>query len=134
MTFGLAWQDAELLSDNRNSSSQSFDWVNQNGNTTCTVLGMDIFGPVVACETQFVTYELVAGWTFDSRNRAIFANRGSRHNFVFSTTFPGSEVEYYTTRYDYRQYWPIRGQWVFLLNTEVAFAEDLNDTTAPPPF
>ena len=34
-----------------------------------------------SCSSKFDTYELNVGWRYDSRNRAIFADRGMRHRF-----------------------------------------------------
>ena len=57
--------------------------------------------------TKFDTFELSIGWAFDSRNRAIFADRGARHRLNASYTLPGSDVEYYALNYDYLQFLPI---------------------------
>ena len=46
--------------------------------------------------SKFDTYELNVGWRYDSRNRAIFADRGMRHRFNVGYTLPGSDVEYWT--------------------------------------
>lgn len=129
LSFGADWQDATLLSNNFNTQ-QSQDWVRNNGNTMTTLLpdGTELF------ETQFQTIELLGGWSFDSRNRGLFADRGSRHRFNVRATVPGSEVEYYILNYDMVKYFPIKGQWVARINAELGFAEEFGDTTAPPPF
>ncbi|MEJ2258695.1 MAG: BamA/TamA family outer membrane protein, partial [Woeseiaceae bacterium] len=53
---------------------------------------------------------------------------------VASATIPGSEVEYYTLRYDLKKYFPITREWIVSLSTELAFGEGMNDTTALPPY
>ena len=45
--------------------------------------------------TEFDTFELIAGWTYDSRNRALFATRGTRQQLFLSFAMPGSDVEFY---------------------------------------
>jgi len=129
LSFGFNYQRAELLSSTSNSQ-QSQDWVLNNGNT----FQREPFGGVQFFGTEFDTLELNAGWTFDSRNRSLFANRGSRHQFVFGAAVPGSEVEYFTARYNFTKYIPIYGQWTLRLNSELGYGEGLNETTALPPF
>lgn len=129
LSFGADWQDATLLSNEFNTR-QSQEWVRNNGNVTESMLpnGTQIF------ETEFQTVEILAGWTYDSRNRALFANRGSRHRLNFRATIPGSEVEYYIVNYDFVKYWPLFGQWTLRFNTDLGYAQDFGETTAPPPF
>jgi outer membrane protein insertion porin family len=47
---------------------------------------------------------------------------------------PGSEVEYFTGRYNFTKYVPIYGPWTVRVNTELAYGEALNETTALPPY
>ncbi|MEJ2601755.1 MAG: outer membrane protein assembly factor BamA [Gammaproteobacteria bacterium] len=129
LSFGLAAQDAELVASTF-STQQAQDWVLNNGNPTIE----DIGGGNELYVTDFLTFELVAGWSYDSRNRAIFADRGTRQRFVASATIPGSEVEYYTLRYDLKKYFPITSEWIVSLSTELAFGEGINSTTALPPY
>ncbi len=129
LSFGFNYQHAELLSST-SSTQQAQEWVLNNGNTFSggTARGINFFG------TSFDSVEFLTGWTYDSRNRSIFANRGSRHQFVVGMTIPGSEVEYWTARYNFTKYLPIYGQWTLRLNSELAFGEGLHATTALPPF
>jgi outer membrane protein insertion porin family len=129
LSFGVAYQHAELLSSSA-STAQAQDWVTNNGNpfTENAGGGLTFFG------TEFDTFELIAGWGYDSRNRAIFADRGTRHRVSLGMAVPGSEVEYFTARYDFTKYIPIYGQWTLRLNSELAYGEALNATTALPPY
>lgn len=129
LSFGLSYQRAELLSSESNSQ-QSQDWVLNNGNT----FQRDSFRGVQFFGTEFDALELNIGWTFDSRNRSLFANRGSRHQLLLGGSIPGSEVEYFTARYNFTQYIPLFGPWTIRLNSELGFGEALNDSTALPPF
>lgn len=129
LTFGLAYQRAELLSSS-SSTEQAQQWVLNNGNpfTEQAGGGLTFFG------TNFDTFELIAGWSYDSRNRAIFADRGTRHQFVVGMAAPGSEVEYFTGRYNFTKYVPIYGPWTVRVNADLAYGEALNETTALPPY
>jgi outer membrane protein insertion porin family len=127
LSFGVAYQQAELLAS-PNSPDQLQDWVLNNGNPFTNFAGTSAFG------TEFYNFELLGGWTFDSRNRALFADRGTRHRLFFGMTIPGSEVEYWTARYNFTKYFPVYGPWTVRVNTELAYGEGLNETTALPPY
>ncbi|MDJ0812191.1 MAG: outer membrane protein assembly factor BamA [Woeseiaceae bacterium] len=129
VSYGLSYQRAELLAS-ESSTQQAQDWVLNNGDTFIedTGAGFSFFG------TEFDTLELQLGWTFDSRNRALFANRGMRQSLFFGMAIPGSDVEYYQARYNFTQYIPIWGKWVGRINAELGISEAMGDTTATPPY
>jgi outer membrane protein insertion porin family len=129
VSFGLSYQRVELLSST-SSTQQAQDWVLNNGNPFIedTGTGFAFFG------TKFDTVEMIAGWSFDSRNRALFANRGTRQNIVFTVAVPGSDVEYFQARYNFTKYIPIYGRWVGRINAEIGLSQAMGDTTAAPPF
>ena len=130
LSYGLSYQHAELLASDR-STVQAREWVMNNGNpyTEDSGSGFNLYG------TNFNTYELILGWTYDSRNRALFANRGTRQQVVLSTAVPGSNVEYYSVRYNFTKYVPLWSpKWVIKLNSELGISEALGDTTAAPPY
>jgi outer membrane protein insertion porin family len=129
LRFGLSWQRAQLFANNF-SSQQAQAWVLNNGEGFSERVSptLNLFG------TEFDTVELVLGWSYDSRNRAFFANRGTRARFSVNATIPGSDVEYYVASLDYRKYIPLFGRWTLMINAEVAFGDDIGDTTALPPY
>jgi outer membrane protein insertion porin family len=128
LRFGAQLLDTSLLT-NTSSPFQSVRWVQLNGEPTVTdVPGGSIFG------TDFMAYELLLGWSFDSRNRVFFADRGSRHRVSLNYTVPGSEVEYYTLRYDLLSYFPFFGPTFLEWSGEVMYGEALGDTTELPPY
>jgi outer membrane protein insertion porin family len=129
LSFGLSYQHAELLSSTA-STQQAQDWVLGNGNPFIE----DVGGGLTFFGTEFDTFELLTGWTFDSRNRSIFADRGMRQQLFLSMAVPGSDVEYFTARYNFTKYFPIFGQWTLRLNTDLAYGEALEATTALPPY
>jgi outer membrane protein insertion porin family len=130
LSYGLSFQHSELLASS-NSTLQAQEWVEQNGNPfeMETPDGFSFSG------SSFDTYELILGWTYDSRNRALFANRGTRQQVILTTTVPGSDIEYFTARYNFTKYIPLfRGKWVVRLNSELGLAQAMGDTTAAPPY
>jgi outer membrane protein insertion porin family len=129
ISLGATFQHSELLSST-NSTQQAQDWVANNGNQFIQDVGngLAFFG------TEFDTLEMIAGWTYDSRNRSLFANRGTRQQLFLSMTVPGSDVEYYQARYSFTKYFPITSKWVLRFNSEVGMGEGIGDTTALPPY
>lgn len=125
---GVQLLDTSLLTSTT-SPFQSVRWVRLNGDPTINDLpGSTIFG------TDFQSYELLLGWSYDSRNRVFFADRGSRHNISLNYTVPGSEVEYYTVRYELLKYFPFFGPTFLEWSGEVMYGEALGDTTELPPY
>jgi outer membrane protein insertion porin family len=129
ISLGATFQHSELLSST-NSTQQAQDWVANNGNQFVEDVGngLAFFG------TEFDTLEMIAGWTYDSRNRSLFANRGTRQQLFLSMTVPGSDVEYYQARYSFTKYFPITSKWVLRFNSEVGMGEGIGETTALPPY
>ena len=129
LSFGATYQHSELLSSS-SSTQQAQDWVQNNGNSfeEPTSFGTTFYG------TEFDTFELLAGWTYDSRNRALFATRGTRQQLFLGMAVPGSDVEYYTARYSFTKYFPITSKWILRLNAEMGIGESMGDTTALPPY
>ena len=129
VSIGATFQHSELLSST-NSTQQAQDWVANNGDPFVE----DVGSGIVFFGTEFDTVELIAGWTYDSRNRALFANRGTRQQVFLSVAVPGSDVEFYQARYSLTKYFPITSKWIVRLNAELGIGEAMGDTTALPPY
>jgi len=144
LRFGLIAQRSDLIVNPQSSAREAISWVRNNGNPYTRVIEREINVPgeddpsiitTILFGTKFDTFELVGSWYYDSRNRAIFADRGLQHSASLAVTAPGSEVSYYTFRYDYLQLFPIFGQWTFALAAELGYGDALGkDTTALPPY
>ncbi len=129
LSIGATVQHNELVTST-GSNQQSQEWVSNNGDQFIEDFGSG----VVFFGTEFDTLELIASWTYDSRNRALFPNRGTRQQLFLSAAVPGSDVEYYQARYSFTKYLPITRKWIVRANAELGFGEGLNDTTALPPY
>jgi outer membrane protein insertion porin family len=126
LTFGFAYQDAELLTSFL-SSQQAFEWVQNNGRPF-QVEGTTFYG------TKVKSLDLVTGWSYDTRNAALFPTTGTRLSLGLNATVPGSEVEYYTSTIDFTKYIDLPGDWLFRINSDLSYGAAFGDTTAPPPF
>jgi len=137
---GLSAQRAELVTSEGGSAVQATDWVRSNGNARTRCVEFVVDGD---CNDQFEynlyssefdTLELNMGWRYESRNRAIFADRGARHRFNIGYALPGSDVEFWNVSYDYLQFVPVWRSFTLMFNVELAYGEALGDTTALPPY
>jgi outer membrane protein insertion porin family len=126
LTFGFAYQDAELLTSVF-SSQQAAEWVQQNGDPF-EIADSGFFG------TKVKSFDLVAGWQYDSRNAALFPTAGTRMSVGVNASVPGSDVEYYVSSVDFTKYVRMPGEWRFRINTELSYGNAFGDTTSIPPF
>jgi outer membrane protein insertion porin family len=146
LSLGGSIQQAELAVVDGGSAPEAIDWVRANGNSKVRCFEY-YFGPDGTCDasdantgdyllysSKFTTYELSGGWSYDSRNRAIFATAGMRHRFNVGYTLPGSDVRFWTASYDYLQFVPVWKGFTVMFNFETAYGKALGDTTALPPY
>ena len=124
------------------SAQQAVDWVKSNGNTfqrDLTDTNGDgvinsLDSPYTVYGSEFYTYELTAGWNYDGRNRALFADRGMHLSISGRYAIPPSDVRYYATNFQYLQYVPIWKKWLLSFNAQIDYASALGHTTALPPY
>ena len=125
VTFGFSYQDAELLTSSF-SSRQALEWVQNNGES------FEVEGGFLG--TAVKSLDLVTGWQYDTRNAALFPTAGTRMSMGLNASVPGSDVEYYVASADFTKYIPLRGDWMFRINSELSYGDAFGDTTALPPF
>jgi outer membrane protein insertion porin family len=124
------------------SAQQAVDWVKNNGNAFQRALtdtngdGVlnSLDSPYTVYGTNFYTYELTAGWDFNSRNRALFADRGLHLSVSGRYAIPPSNVRYYASNFQYLQYVPIWRKWLLSFTAQIDYASALGRTTALPPY
>jgi outer membrane protein insertion porin family len=142
--FGMVAQRSDLITNEFGSAAEAVNWVKNNGNPYTRELVQKSFDPITGepidvvttlYGTRFNTFELTMGWSYDTRNRALFATRGTRHSVSASATLPGSDVNYYVFSYEFLKLIPIYRSWTVALASELAYGNALgSDTTALPPF
>ncbi len=126
MIYGGTFQKSELAVNRIGSSQQAIDWTLSNGNPQ--VIDSQI------ATTDFNTFELLAGWIFDSRNRSLFPTRGARHRATLSGAIPGSEVQYWFANYSFTNYLPVTRYFIFATNFDSSYGDSYGDTTSIPPY
>jgi outer membrane protein insertion porin family len=133
--LGLTGQYTEILTTTGSSAPEAIDWVRNNGRPFnqpyfqgSPPQSIDVFG------TDFWSVDFGLGWLFDSRNRTLFADRGTRHRFNLSVTLPLSQVEYWTASYQYLQFVPLFLGMTAMFNGDIYYGEAFGDSTALPPY
>jgi outer membrane protein insertion porin family len=142
LSAGLSANKNELVVSQGYSSQQAIQWVQHNGNTFTRYLddtnGDGIIdsndNPYTVYGSDFYSYELSGGWNLDTRNRALFADRGMHLAVSGRYALPFSDVKYYATNLQFLQYIPIWRKWLLSYNASVDYAAALGKTTFLPPY
>jgi len=79
--------------------------------------------------------ELNLAWVRDTRNRAIFPDRGTRRLAGLDVAVPGLDLEYWIGRLNQTSYLPLGSEWILKMDGELAYGEPYGDKTQElPPF
>jgi outer membrane protein insertion porin family len=142
LSAGASVNKNSLVVSQGYSSQQSVDWVKQNGNTFAREL-QDTNGdgvvnsldsPYTIFGTDFYTYELTGGWSYEGRNRALFPDRGMKIAISGRYALPLSDVKYYQTNFDFISYIPLWRKFLISVQASVDYASALGKTTSLPPY
>lgn len=134
LRWGVSTQYTDTFTS-ASSAEQAVTWVRNNGKpyVRYTYAGT----PSLATAfygNKYMTYGLSAGWGYDSLNRALFADRGARHQFNVAYTLPFSDVNYLQASYTMVQLVPAGKIFTLLFNGEVSYAQAVGGTHSVPPF
>jgi outer membrane protein insertion porin family len=83
---------------------------------------------------QYDLFKLTGGFTHDTRNRAILADRGVLHSISTEISLPLSDLEYYKLRYRGLKYLPLSGAFTLLLRGDIGYGDGYRDTLELPFF
>ena len=136
LTFGTAFESAQLLTSSLGSAEQAQEWVQQNGHPYSRVVHEDYYNnDFVLYGSNFNDVQVLAGWGMDDRNRTLFADEGMSASISASATIPGSGVEYFVANARYQQYVPIIPHLLTLSFYEAAnYGAGFGKTTSLPPY
>jgi len=81
---------------------------------------------------SFDILSLSASWTHDTRNRAIFADRGGVVNISSQVALPGSGLQFYKLGTRSQGYIPLIEDFTLMLKGDVGYGDSYADTTALP--
>lgn len=89
---------------------------------------------IAANRKKFGTIKLTAGWSHDTRNRAVFADEGVLQNLGAEMTVPGTNLNYYKASYRHLFLYPLAKYWTLSLNGDVGYGKSYGKTTDFPFF
>ncbi len=143
VNLGVNLQGVQLVAIENSSALQSLQWVQNNGHTyTGQATGL-IFDPTTGTYvngfydldgTRYAVAQILGGWSYDSRNRGIFADRGMHQALSLSYTPPLTGVSYYKVNYEFLKYIPLWGRWTAAFTGQVGYGGGLGKTTSLPPY
>ena len=142
LSIGTSVNKNTLVVSQGYSSQQSVDWVKQNGNTFQRELtdtngdGVvnSLDNPYTVYGSNFNTYELTGGWSYEGRNRALFPDRGMKVTVSARYALPLSNVKYYQSNFDFIRYVPLWRNFLISVQASIDYAAALGRTTSLPPY
>ena len=84
---------------------------------------------------QGTTYDnllLNASYTYDTRNRTVFATRGNSQTLALNLSTPGSDLEFYKLKYRATKYLSVTEKITFALKGGVSYGDGYGKTTDLP--
>jgi outer membrane protein insertion porin family len=135
VSVGLSATVADLVTSVSQSAPEAIDWVRSNGKPY--VLESFFGTPPQSFfdfGTRFNTYELNGGWLYDSRDRTLFATRGTRIRVNAGYTLPGSQVDFASISSDFLKFIPLWANFTLMFNADANYAMAFGDTTSIPQF
>ena len=142
LSIGTSANKNSLVVSQGYSSQQSVNWVKENGNTFQRDLAdtngdgviNSLDSPYTVFGTNFYTYELTGGWSYEGRNRALFPDRGMKITLSARYALPLSDVRYYQSNFDFITYIPLWRKFLISAQASVDYASALGKTTSLPPY
>ncbi len=119
------------------SEFTSYRWGMRYDNTLITT-GIDtsqnILDFIAVNGEENETYQLFGSWFFDSRNRRVFANRGSLTRLGAEIAVPGGDLEYYKVDFRHLSYFPLGREVTFAANVILGYGAAFGDSVFYPPY
>jgi outer membrane protein insertion porin family len=95
---------------------------------------LDVIEFIAKNGNEFDNFSLTASFSHDTRNRTVFATRGSAQTIASNITVPGSDLEYYKLNYDTKFYFAMTQNLTLLLHSDLAYGDGYGDTDELPFF
>lgn len=80
------------------------------------------------------TYQVFSSWSFDSRNRRVFATNGSLTSLRGEIAVPGGDLEYYKVDLRQLNYFPFGNEVTLAANLNLGYGAAFGDTSDYPPY
>lgn len=79
----------------------------------------------------FLNYKLIGGWSHDTRNNALFPDRGVLQSLTAEISLPFSDMDYYKINYRHNWYLPLASSLTLALKADIAYGKTYDDTEFP---
>jgi outer membrane protein insertion porin family len=136
VNFGMPLGDFERLGFNLDVQQTTFNTSVFSSEEVCEFVELGAYNDASGiCGTdgdEYLDFKAALSWSYDNRNRAVFANRGGRRSLSMLVTTPGSDNEFYKINYRQKQYFPWTKSLTFMVNGEIAYGDGYGDTDALP--
>jgi outer membrane protein insertion porin family len=91
-----------------------------------------VYDFVNAQGSDYQTYTGSLGWSRNTLNRGVFADRGASQSLGLDFAWPGSDLTYFRLNYNTQLYVPISGPWVGRLHASLGYGDGYGDTDILP--
>jgi outer membrane protein insertion porin family len=81
---------------------------------------------------SYLNFKINGSWRHDSRDTALFPNRGAVQSFGAEMSVPGSDLTFFKVSYGHRRYFPLTRKLVFSANGQVGYGMGYGDTQQLP--
>ena len=95
---------------------------------------LDVIEFIAKNGNEFDNFSFTASFSHDTRNRTVFATRGSAQTVASNITVPGSDLEYYKLSYDTKFYFSMTQSLTLLLHSDLAYGDGYGETDELPFF
>ena len=102
--------------------------------TTTSGTPEEINNAIDAHGDTFNVYNLLLGYSYDTRNRTVFATKGWVNRLNFEVAAPGSDWEYYKVGYDFEFYLPLTDRYTFSTSARINYGAGYGDFERLPFF
>lgn len=113
--WGVKFDSTEITTGATGTSQNILDFIDKEGNLNNT-------------------YQAFASWTYDSRNRRIFATNGALTSLGGEIAVPGSDLEYYKVDLRQLNYFSVTKSVTLATNLNLGYGKSLSGASAYPPY
>lgn len=101
---------------------------------TTTFSADEVFKFLERNGNNFTSYRLTANWRHDTRNRALFPDKGMLQSLSAEVALPFSDLSFYKLSYRHQWLYPLIKDYILVLKGQVAYGETYGDSTEYPFF
>lgn len=113
--LGFGYEDIDLIVNSAETAQEILDFVTKYGN-------------------QYDTVKLTGAWTRDTRNRAIFADKGALTSLSTEISTPAGDLEFYKVGLRHIHYISLNWGMTLSLRGNLGYGDGYGDTEDLPPF